>query len=410
MKELTNNKKILVIGAGKQQYKTIKLVKQLGYYCLCVDGDPGAPGFEIADEFMNIDVLDIDACFSYAKAKEINGVITTSATITLPAVAKIAKEMNLIGIDPSVVNVLKSKYEIKKTLFMGGLNNPGFFTDISTPDLLERAKEQIQYPSIIKPSDGSGSKGISVVNRISELVPAVDYAMESSRINNIYIEPFVDGAEYGVECFVFKGEITIYGVIKQTFKRNPDGKIEYGHCIPTGLSNDVENSIKKEATKAIKCLGINHGSVNMDLILTKENVPYIIDIGARIGLNQIAERLVPLATGVDLLANTIKASVNDEASFKPMYLNPVASRLLILKPGIVKCIGDYRSLIDGKNVLDIILNIKPGDNIRPYKIKSDTCGWIITTSNSVEEAEQLANTIRDKIERLVIYERENSFA
>ena len=155
-------------------------------------------------------------------------------------------------------------------------------------------------------------------------MPAIEYAIRSSRNNDIYIETFIEGTEYGVESFVFEGDIFVYGVIKQVFKKYEDGKIEYGHCIPSGLSNDVEEKIKKEVKKAIKCLGINHGSVNMDVMLSKDNTPYIIDVGARIGLNQIAERIVPFATGVEILSNTIKASVGDKCYFTPLYSKPVA--------------------------------------------------------------------------------------
>lgn len=399
----SRKKKVMVIGAGKLQLKTIKLAKELGYYCLCVDGNPNAEGFKIADEYRNIDVLDIESCLAYAKEKKIDGVTTTSSTITLPAVSRIAKELGLVGINPSVVDVLRDKFKIKTKLYNSGLNIAGFFSDISTPNLLEKAKQFIQYPAIIKPCDGSGSKGVIVVKGPSELNSAIEYAISNSRTKRIYIEEYIEGTEYGVECFVFRGDIIIYGVIKQTFAIDKNGKIEYGHCIPSGLDCDKEEIIKQEVRKAITCLGINHGSVNMDIILSKDNIPYIIDLGARIGLNQIAERLIPFATGVDIMSNTIRASVGDESSFYPLYLKPIASRLLILKPGIVKKIGDYRYLIDGEKVLDIILTVKPGDVIRPYKVKSDTCGWVITSAQSVKDAEELANTTRNKVAEVFEY-------
>lgn len=403
-------KKVLVIGAGRLQTKTIKLVKELGYYCLCVDGNPESEGFKIADEHRNIDVLDTEACLSYAKERGIDGVTTTSATITLSTVARIAQEMGLVGIDPNVVEILKSKYEIKKKLYNSRLNNAGFFADISTPDMVEKAKQFIQYPAVIKPSDGSGSKGISIVHNPGELAAAIEYAIDCSRTKNIYIETFVEGTEYGVECFVFKGEIIVYGVIKQTFKWNNNGNFECGHCIPSGLSIDIEEGIKQEVIRAIQCLGVNHGSVNMDIMLSKNNIPYIIDVGARIGLNQIAERIIPLASGVNILSNTIKSSVGDESSFKSSYSRPVASRLLIFEPGIIKSIGDYKKLIDGEKVLDIIVTAKPGDVINPYRVKSDTCGWVITTAKSIQEAEFLANTLRDEIAELFEYERVGNYA
>ena len=57
--------------------------------------------------------------------KNIDGVTTTSATITLPAVAKIANELGLVGINQSVVDTLLNKFKIKNKLYEEGLNNAG---------------------------------------------------------------------------------------------------------------------------------------------------------------------------------------------------------------------------------------------------------------------------------------------
>jgi len=392
-------KKIMVVGAGRLQAKTIKLVKELGYYCICVDKNPEAEGFEFADDYRVMDVLDTTACLNYAKENKIDGVTTTSAIVTLPTVATIAREMGLVGINPEVVEVLQNKYRIKKRLFEAGLHNAGYFADLSTPSLLAEAKKSIQYPSIVKPVDGSGSKGITVVNRPEDLSAALENALSSSNIKGAYIERFIDGTEYGAESFVFDGEVQVFGVMGKRMTSPPD-YVELGHCLPAGLPAEIEEEINAEVKRAIRCLGINHGSVNMDIILSKDNVPYIVDIGARIGLNQIAERIIPFATGVDILTNTVRACVGDEASFKPLYKRPVASRLLNFEPGVIGRIGDYKSLINGEDVLDIIITVKPGDTIRPYKINSDTCGWVITTAATVEEAALIADRVRDEIKAL----------
>ena len=395
-------KRILVVGAGKLQVNTIKLVKQLGYYCIAVDGNPNAEGFEYCDEYKNIDVLDIKSCVEYAKNKKIDGVTTTSATITLPAVSAIAEELGLIGINKQVVDVLRDKYKIKEILYNSGLNTYGYFSNISTKELYDKAKKNIIYPSVIKPSDGSGSKGISVVYREEDLEKSIRYAMESSRTKDIYIESFIEGEEYGVESFVINGEVIIYGVIKQTFKQK-NGKIEYGHCLPSGLPKKIENIIKEEVKRAIIALGIDFGSVNMDIILSNDNKPYIIDVGARVGLNKIAEKIIPYATGVDIFKNTIKACVGENVNMYPKYSKNVASRVIVPKQGKVKNIESFQDINSEKNILDVILTVCPGEDIQEYKTKADACGWVIATGDTIECAEMLANRINYKIVKKIHY-------
>lgn len=396
--EAQNKKKVLVVGAGSLQVKTIKLARALGYYCLCIDGDANAVGFKYADEFAVIDIKDIASCVDYAKNKKIDGVTTTSATITLPAVAAIAHELKLPGINPEAVDTLTNKFSIKQTLKDSGLNIFGHFADVSSTNLLNTQIDLIQYPSVVKPMDGSGSKGVVVVHNQHELPKAIEYALKGSRNNKVYVEQFIDGTEYGVECFVEYGVIHLYGIIKQTFLKDASGKIEYGHSLPSKLDKETESAVQEQVINGIKALGINFGSVNMDIILSPSNIPYIIDVGARIGLNQIAERLLPFSTGVDILSNTIRAAVRDNYSFSPKHYKPVASRLLIFRPGIIKHIEDLSGLIDGNKVLDIVITKKPGDIILPYRVKSDTCGWVITAGKTLEDAVIIANTTRDLIE------------
>ena len=47
----------------------------------------------------------------------------------------------------------------------------------------------------------------------------------------------------------------------------------------------------------------------------------------------------------------------------------------------------------------------PGEVIRPYRVKADTCGWIITTAKSPEAAEDLANSVRDEVAAMFEYDK-----
>lgn len=50
-------KKLLVIGAGLLQSYVIKRAKELGLYVLAIDRDPHAIGFQYADEYEIIDII-----------------------------------------------------------------------------------------------------------------------------------------------------------------------------------------------------------------------------------------------------------------------------------------------------------------------------------------------------------------
>ena len=141
----------------------------------------------------------------------------------------------------------------------------------------------------------------------------------------------------------------------------------------------------------------------MDIILSNDNKPYIIDVGARVGLNKIAEKIIPYATGVDIFKNTIKACVGENVNMYPKYSKNVASRVIVPKQGKVKNIESFQDINSEKNILDVILTVCPGEDIQEYKTKADACGWVIATGDTIECAEMLANRINDKIVKKIHY-------
>ena len=52
--------------------------KEIGYRVLTVDKDPKAPGFDYADKYAVIDIVDQDACLLYAQHHHVDGVITAA--------------------------------------------------------------------------------------------------------------------------------------------------------------------------------------------------------------------------------------------------------------------------------------------------------------------------------------------
>lgn len=384
-------KRILVVGGGAYQTPLIKRIIELGHEAYCVDGNPCAQGFEAATGYKHIDVLDKDACLEYARTLGIDAVMTYGATLTLPTVAYIGKMLSLPALSLETAELSKSKFKIKKRLAEYGCNIKGDFFELHSRD----EKREISLPCVIKPSDGSGSKGVSLVYNESEISAAINYAFDGARYGEVYVESLIDGEEYSAEAFVANGEIYVYSIVKTTFERLCDGEISYGHRTPSGLSAELEASISEEVKKAIKALGITMASVNFDVILSNDDKkPYIIDCGIRVGQNLIASHFVPLSRGVSVIDNTIALSLAQKVDAEPKFTKPIATRLLIYKPGIISEIRPMDELVGKDGILDVVLRKGVGDTQNEYREKSDTCGWVITTGNTPEEAEQ--NAIRAK--------------
>lgn len=397
-------KRILVVGGGAYQVPLIKRITELGYAALCVDYNKNAPGFSVASSYKQIDVLDKEACLAYAKENKIHAVMTYGATLPLPTVSYIAEHLGLPALPTETAELSKSKYRIKQRLSEYGCNIYGdFFEMTSLEDAVQR---EFTFPCVIKPSDGSGSKGVSLVRDKAELPFALENAFSAARYGSIYKEGFVCGEEYTVEAFVCDGKPYVYAVIRTTFEKTADGEVHYGHRTPSGLSSLEEDKITAEVCKAISALNITMASVNFDVILSEtDGKPYIIDCGIRIGQNLIASHIVPYSRGVSVIDNTIKLALGEAIDPSPKMERCIATRLLIYKPGTITEVRDMSSLIGSNGIVDIVMRKKVGDIQNEYKEKSDTTGWVITAGSTPEEAEQCAENAREMLKKYIIISR-----
>lgn len=391
-------KKILVVGAGEYQVPLIRRARQLGHKVYCVDYKSNAVGFAECNGYQCIDVMNMDACLEYARQLGIDAVMTYGATLPLPTVAYIGEKLGLPTLPVKTAEISRSKYKIKKKLYDSGLNIAGKFCEFTSREDAEHY--DFEYPCVIKPSDGSGSKGVSVVYSEAEIDKALEYAFFNARYGEVYVEGFIPGEEYSVEVFVDKGEVYVYAVVKTTFeKRGEDNEsISYGHRTPSGLPAETEDLICDEVIKAVAALGVNMGSVNFDVILSEnDGRPYIIDCGIRVGQNLIASHLVPLSRGVSVPDNTISLALGEKTDARPKTKKCVATRLLIYNPGVIRDIRPMDDVIGKDGVLDVVLRKSVGDVQRVYADKSDNCGWVIAEGNTPKEAETRAEKAKIKL-------------
>lgn len=395
-------KKLLMLGGGFLQTYVIKEAKKYGYYVLVLDGDPNAMGYAYADEHAVINIVDEEACLAYAREKQVDGVLTAATDFSVLTMSHIAEAMGLPGINYKSAKIIKNKAEVRKVLFEAKADDTGYSYEIGSLEEAEKILGEITFPRMVKPVDGSGSRGASRVDKAEDFVKACEFAMSGSITHRAVAEPFVDGKEYGVESFVNQGEIHVLGVMQKDMTL-PPYYAELGHAIPSGLPYALEEKVKNCVRTAIKALGVNHGSVNMDLLINGDEV-HIVDIGARMGGNLIGSHIIPRGTGINYMANMIRAAVGDPVDFRPVLdASPVATKLLALTPGVVKTSPDFDAL-KMKYLVEIEHHLHVGDQINEYHTNLDGCGYVVAGGLTVEGAIELAKEVKNEIDKTIVRE------
>ncbi len=393
-------KKILVIGAAEYQVPAIKRILELGHEAYCVDYKEGQPGFAYATGYRIIDVKDKDNCLKYAQQLEIDGVMSWGATLTLPTVSYIGEKMKIPCMPMATSQISTNKYLIRKKLTDCGCNMGGDIFDINS--LKDVYSKRFIIPFVVKPCDGSGSKGVYIVKNETEIKKAIQYAFDGSRDNHIYIEPYIEGIEYSVEAYVSNGEIYVYSIVRTEFEWTKEYPI-YKQTTYLGISKYTEKLINEEVCKAVTALNVNFGPINFDIIISdNDGKPYIIDVGIRNGQNLIASHIVPYSRGVDELNNSICICTSGDISIRPKKKEYISSRLLIYHPGVIEEIKPYNNLIGNDHILDIIMRKNVGDTLPQYKTKSDICGWVLCNGDTPEDASLHADKAWEKLKKYII--------
>ena len=391
-------KKLLMLGGGFLQSFVIKKARGLGYYVYCLDANPNAGGFQFANESAVINIVDEEACLAYAREKKIDGVLTAATDYSVLTMSRIATELGLPGINYDSAQLIKNKASVRKVLFDTKADDTGYSHIIDSVERAQQIKDEVIYPVMVKPCDGSGSRGAARVDSTDQFINACEVAIGCSISRRAVAEPFVVGREYGVESFVNNGDIHILAVMQKDMTL-PPYYAELGHAIPSGLSEDLEQKVKSCVRKALIAMGVNHGSVNMDLLINDRGDVHIIDVGARMGGNLIGSHIIPLGTGVDYMGNMIKAAVGDPVDFTPSTNGvPVATRLLALAPGIVDILPDFVKIEETYKVA-IEHHLAVGDTINEYHTNLDGCGYVVATGN---DAKVIAEKVKVLIDNSIV--------
>lgn len=377
-------KKILIIGAGFLQDFVIQKAKKMGYETLTVDADPNAVGFKSADKYGVVNIVDEKACLEYARREKVDGVLTAATDYGVLTAAYVAREMKLPGLDYEAAKLIKNKYKVRKCLYEAHIDDTEQAYEIDSRTDLQTLCEKLNFPVMVKPCDGSGSRGASRVDDPERFAEACEAAMNSSITHRAEVETFIVGKEYGAESLVADGEVHVLSIMRK-WMTEPPYYAELGHAIPTDLPADVEERAKKCVENAIKALGINFGSVNMDMLITPDGKIHIIDIGARMGGNMIGPCVIPYGTGIDYMANMIRNAVGDKTDFTAGSHGCVATRLLAFDDGIVTRLPDFDAL-EREYGVEIYHHLELGQRVNEYHTNLDGCGYVVAKADDVETA------------------------
>lgn len=370
-------KKILLLGAGEMQVPLIRKAKESGLFTIVVDFNPDAPGFSYADQCSYLSTIDEKAILELATKEKING-IATSSDFPVRVVAFVCSRLGLKGVPENAASVCTNKFLQRKIFAECNLPSPNFFL-LQAHQKAEAVPADFPFPCIVKPIDSSASRGVRRIDKRDFLEETIVFSRQNSRSGLVLVEEFITGPEFSVESLTQDGITSVVAITEKSTAGHADEFfVEERHVIPAGISSENEKAIKELVPKALKAAGVDNAASHVELKLTV-NGPVLVEMACRLGGDYITSDLVPLATGVDMLANVLKIALGEKIDISKKH--SLHSGVRFLTPdNYLRASAKLKSLLNSKEMIRNELHDCPED----LKLKSslDRLGYWICVAKS----------------------------
>ena len=168
----------------------------------------------------------------------------------------------------------------------------------------------LHYPVIVKPTDRSGSRGITKLDSPNGLAEAIENAKLQGFEKKVLVEEFATGQEYSVEYISWQGEHHFLALTHK-YTTGAPGFIETGHLAPAPVSEKTVERVKAVVSHALNSLGNRYGASPSELKIDADGRIMLIEIGGRMGGDFIGSDLVELSTGVDYVRAVIDTALGE---------------------------------------------------------------------------------------------------
>lgn len=388
-------KKLIILGSGWFQREFVKKAKSLGYEVhLFGTGShwTQTSAVEFADYHYPISVLDHIKILEMARDIKPAGICSIGADVVVPTMNFLNKELGLVGNSIECSKVSTNKYEMKKRFVECGVPTANFIFvgESFNPDDLP-----FNLPVIVKAVDKSGKYGITKVEKIEGLKPAINLALEESLSSNkVLIEEYIEGKEYSLEGMSWWGD---HRILAFTEKFNiPPHFVEEMHLQPAPFDTKMRGKLLSIFVKTMKALDIQNGASHAEFKITPAGEVRVIEVASRMAAESMWE-VIQISTGLDYMKMVIDSAVGRLLDWKKAAPSPV---------GLVKFLvteKDFETLEKiKKNRPDTIHRIDdilmPFDKEKKITHNGDRYGLYLLKCASREEALELTQPQYDGIQ------------
>lgn len=376
-------KKLAILGASYLQRPLVEKAKEIGLETHVFAWEEGNVVDDIADYYYPISVLEKEEIFNECMSIGIDGITSIASDIVMPAVNYVAKKLGLIGNSLEATKISTDKFAMRKALKEADIPCPKFAL-YNRPNYQD--KGELEFPVIIKPTDRSGSRGITKVGTPRKVNAGIRHALSNSIKGSVIVEEFIEGRELSVEMISYRGEHHFLSITDKVTTGEPYF-VEMEHYQPASIDNGIKVRIIDVVQYALDALGIKNGASHSEILVTPNGDIEIVEIAGRMGGDFIGSHLVYHTTGFDYMKAVIEIALGDfEMQDYKFYKDKKAGvYFLTAKSGIVEKIKNIEDQFE--NVLLAMPLVQKGDEVESLLDSSTKRSGVVVYKNADKNQE-----------------------
>lgn len=365
MSEALKGKRLLILGGMRLSCEIVHKAREMGVHTIVADYNKveDSPGKQIADETVDLSVIDVEAVVSYVKKNAIDGVIVGFNDMLLPYYAEICQKCGLpcYGTKEQFETLIaKDRYKELCRRF-----------DVPTILEYDVLDEAIKYPVLVKPVDNSGSRGISICHNRQELEKAVHIGKAASKKGKIIIERYMDGREVTVFWTFQDGNYYLSALANRHVKHNQGDDViplPVGYTFPSVFLPRYRKEVEENCKRMFQHLGLRDGMMFMQCKV-EDGRCYVYDLGYRL-TGSLEYKILERVCGYNPLEMMIhfaltgkmgEESIADKAV--PEFKTPAFNVSCLCAPGTIKSITGVDVVKNMPEVEDVVVAHSPGEPI-----------------------------------------------
>lgn len=390
---------LIVLGASEEHIPLYEEARRRGIPTIAVDMRADGPALPFADAALQISTRDSDTIADALGDARPAGIVGGASDAALETWHTLSLRYGTPYVYPRSALASGDKATFHAVAASCGITGYGWAASDDPHEVVAQAAE-LRFPLVVKPADGSGSKGVTCVPRRDDLPAAVAHARSHSASQTVIAEEFVQGRPLAIEIFMQDGIAQMTCVKDKQFV-DGSGSFVVRRLATVQLPSATHDQLQASAELLCRALGIVNGPANFDVVLGTDGRERVIEANARLGGDGVP-LLLTAAYGVDVVRALVSLALGEPFG---SYLVPrrAAHAALELIGSPLAADGElvtWEGLAEARSIpgiTDIKLYAKPGDRVRPHDQSGHKIGLLVAAGPTVADA----STALDKAGALI---------